>query len=133
MKLGSLIKKLHIQNNTMILIREGSSLSRKDVLMRLDAMIRGAGFRNVIMIVAEDLDVAELASIEEVKAWLKGEIRPAPKYRLIKSSKENIRVISDPALSVRPGDGGPNDGHADLEPAPAPADADADAPGHLRG
>lgn len=112
MKLASLVKKLPLGNNSILLIKEGSPLARLDVLSKMGDLIRQAGYHNIILIVANDLDDIQVASDEQATQIVRWSIRwleqvDKEKKNVIRDSAGNNGASNLVSISDGDGDSGP--------------------------
>lgn len=64
-QLNKIIRKINLSDNNIVLIKYGTALAKIDNLKRFTYAIEEAGFNNVIVAVADDLD--DLSVLDESK------------------------------------------------------------------
>jgi hypothetical protein len=59
-ELKQFIKKFRIDNDTVILVKQGSALADKMTLESFEQVVKQMGLKNVLVIVVDDLDDAQV-------------------------------------------------------------------------
>lgn len=87
-KLNQIIRKLRVKDNSVLLIKRGSELAKFDILREIQANLTRAGFKNVVLIVADELNDIEAIppQVLQEHGWIKV-ARAAD--RIMKAHKEN--------------------------------------------
>lgn len=87
-----LVKKLRIDNNCVIVIKEGSELATTDVIRSLEMIIGKTNLKNVIILVAKDPE--NISSFNEVAMQRGGWYRSSIIQKLV--GKRDASVVLPP-------------------------------------
>ena len=66
MKLGNIVKKMRLDNNSLVLIKTGSALATIEALTGLQKVISQTDMSNVVLVVADDLSDALIVHEQEL-------------------------------------------------------------------